>query len=246
MLCFARVHRSFLVAPRYLSKHTFNGTHACSVSQSIHSYDCSMPELMSLAQKEMVLINNFITEDEEQCLMKDIEPKWKRLKYQFDHWDDAIQGYRETEVSNWSETSSNILNRLRNAAFAEKDSQRALVHVLDLAEDGYIKPHVDSVKFCGRVIAGLSLLTPSVMRLINEKDKSKQITVLLNRRSLYIMRDSIRFEYTHEILKNEESLFRGTNIPKGRRMSVICRSEPISDDCNDSGNLFKVIKLNPD
>ena len=28
------------------------------------------------------------------------------------------------------------------------------MHILDLHEDGYIKPHVDAVRFCGNTIAG--------------------------------------------------------------------------------------------
>ncbi|CAN0326924.1 unnamed protein product, partial [Phaeothamnion confervicola] len=38
-------------------------------------------------------------------------------------------------------------------------------HAIDLAPEGFIKPHVDSVKFSGRVVAGLSLVSAAVMRL---------------------------------------------------------------------------------
>lgn len=62
------------------------------------------------------------------------------------------------------------------------------VHVLDLHENGFIKLHVDSTRFCGNTIAGLSLMGDCVMRLQNEKDKDKCAKVLLKRRSLYIMR----------------------------------------------------------
>lgn len=34
-----------------------------------------------------------------------------------------------------------------------------------------------------------------------------------------------RYKYNHEILKSEESYFEGRHIPKGRRISIICRSE---------------------
>jgi hypothetical protein len=42
---------------------------------------------------------------------------------------------------------------------------RLQVHVLDLHPEGYILPHVDSIKFSGGVVAGLSLLSTSIMRL---------------------------------------------------------------------------------
>ena len=52
----------------------------------------------------------------------------------------------------------------------------------------YIKPHIDSVKFCGGVIAGVSLLSSSVMKLMHHEDVSRWIMALLPPRSLYIMR----------------------------------------------------------
>jgi alkylated DNA repair protein alkB family protein 7 len=38
-------------------------------------------------------------------------------------------------------------------------------HVLDLKKEGCIRPHVDSVKFSGGLVAGLSLLSPCTLRL---------------------------------------------------------------------------------
>ncbi|CAG2055451.1 unnamed protein product, partial [Timema podura] len=99
----------------------------------------------------------------------------------------AIHGFRETERLKWNENNMKILQRVREVAFPSGSSQLSLVHVLDLAEKGFIKPHVDSVRFCGNTITGLSLLSDSVMRLVHEKKKENIIDVLLRRRSLYIM-----------------------------------------------------------
>lgn len=49
--------------------------------------------------------------------------------------------------------------------------------------------------------------------------------ILLKRYSLYIMAHSARYNFTHEILKNEESVFRNENVIKERRISIICRNE---------------------
>ena len=38
-------------------------------------------------------------------------------------------------------------------------------HVVDLAKDGHIGAHVDSIKFSGGIVAGLSLLSQRTMRL---------------------------------------------------------------------------------
>ncbi|KAG6930337.1 alkB -like protein 7 [Chelydra serpentina] len=102
----------------------------------------------------------------------------------------AIHGFRETEIAQWSEESREILQRVRDMAFPPGVSQLSLVHVLDLDKTGYIKPHIDSVKFCGCTIAGLSLLSSSVMRLVSEQNPEDWMDLFLPRRSLYILREA--------------------------------------------------------
>ena len=61
-------------------------------------------------------------------------------------------GYRETEKLHWVEpTSVALIERLRAAMAAAAGEGVELetiqeIHVLDLAADGEIKPHIDSVK----------------------------------------------------------------------------------------------------
>lgn len=120
---------------------------------------------------------------------------------------------------------------------------------MDLAEKGWIKPHIDAVRvscsnlfaflefllsfvfqFCGDTIAGLSLLTDSVMRLVHGKNKDFYADVFLKRRSLYILTGTARYDYTHEILPTDIGFFKGVPVRKTRRMSVICRNEPNEKD----------------
>lgn len=49
-----------------------------------------------------------------------------------------------------------ILDRVRKEAFPEGKSQLKHVHVLDLSADGYIKPHIDSVKVSVRLLMSVS------------------------------------------------------------------------------------------
>lgn len=58
----------------------------------------------------------------------------------------AIHGYRETERSKWNEENSRIIDKVRKKAFPPGTPQLAYVHVLDLTAEGWIKPHVDSVR----------------------------------------------------------------------------------------------------
>lgn len=68
----------------------------------------------------------------------------------------AITGYRETEKLDWSSENQDIIERVRLKAFGSSNHGDILpsTHILDLASDGVIKPHVDSVRFCGDTIAG--------------------------------------------------------------------------------------------
>uniref|UniRef100_A0A182T129 Alpha-ketoglutarate-dependent dioxygenase AlkB-like domain-containing protein n=1 Tax=Anopheles maculatus TaxID=74869 RepID=A0A182T129_9DIPT len=94
--------------------------------------------------KDMRVLERFVDEKEESSLLEEIEPYLKRLRYEFDHWDDAIHGYRETERKHWYPANRAILDRIVSIAFEE--TAMPYVHVLDLAEEGVIKPHVDSVR----------------------------------------------------------------------------------------------------
>ncbi|XP_064842943.1 alpha-ketoglutarate-dependent dioxygenase alkB homolog 7, mitochondrial [Oncorhynchus masou masou] len=187
----------------------------------------STGELVQRLRGQVEVRTEFISEEEEGALMKELEPGLRKKRYEFDHWDDAIHGYRETERAQWGAVCEGVMDRLRAVAFSEGSPLLGPVHVLDLDKAGYIKPHIDSVKFCGSTIAGLSLLSDSVMRLVREDEPAECLTLFLPRRSLYILRDQARYKFTHEILKDDESLFSGQRVPRHRRISVICRNLPV-------------------
>ncbi|KAK7586133.1 hypothetical protein V9T40_004009 [Parthenolecanium corni] len=191
----------------------------------IYIHPCCPQSYHDLIKRNVSLHPDFVSEAEENSLLDEIEPIISRRRYEFDHWDDVIHGYRETDWSSWNSTNAGVFDRVRATAFSRKGNLISPIHILDLSETGWIKPHVDSVRFCGNIIAGLSLLSDSVMRFVMEENKSVVFDVLLQRRSLYVMKDEIRYKFLHEILKDEESFFCGTRIEKGRRISLICRNE---------------------
>lgn len=107
----------------------------------------------------MLIIEDFLTEPEEEALFAEVDPYMKRLRYEFDHWDDvslmqvyintfssrqqqAIHGFRETERQKWYPDNKKIIDRVNATAFI--GSILPHIHVLDLADKGVIKPHVDS------------------------------------------------------------------------------------------------------
>ncbi len=109
------------------------------------------------------------------------------------------------------------------------------VHVLDLQPEpsGRIDNHVDSVKFSGEVVAGLSLLSPAVMRLRHETS-DRVVDLFLPERSLYILSGESRYNWGHAIVSREGATgepgfrpvtFRGHPVTRGRRISIIFRDE---------------------
>jgi len=179
------------------------------------------------------LWTDFISDDEECQLAKEVERDLKRQQYEKDHWDEAIIGFREAERKHWNPANQSVIDRLRERSFSTGCKQLPYVHVLDLAEDGYIKPHIDSVRFCGDTVAILSLLSDCVLKLVHDQDKSKIVHCLVPRRSLYILRGTSRYDYTHEILANHESLFKAEKIFKTRRISLVCRNDVTAHSRSD-------------
>ncbi|XP_065213644.1 alpha-ketoglutarate-dependent dioxygenase alkB homolog 7, mitochondrial [Planococcus citri] len=213
--------------PLSLTKYSTQ-SNTSSISSNIpFNYDISAEShhYTDVFLRDMTIVPDFISETEENALFDEAQTDLRSKRYEYDHWDDAIIGFRELERLQWNTENQKIIERVRKFAFPPSCGLIHHVHVLDLHESGYIKPHVDSVKFCGNTIAGISLLSDSIMRLIMEENKSIKLDVLLPRRSLYIMRDDVRFKFTHEILKKDESVFKGMKIDRGRRISIICRNE---------------------
>lgn len=46
-------------------------------------------ETKTTVSSTFILFRNFITKTEEEVLKKEVDPHLKRLKYEFDHWDDV-------------------------------------------------------------------------------------------------------------------------------------------------------------
>ncbi|XP_060037518.1 alpha-ketoglutarate-dependent dioxygenase alkB homolog 7, mitochondrial isoform X1 [Erinaceus europaeus] len=89
-----------------------------------------------------------------------------------------------------------------------------------------LSPPRPDPQFCGDTIAGLSLLSAGVMRLRHVQQPGQWLELLLEPGSLYVLRGPARYDFSHEILPDGESFFGERRVPRGRRISVICRSQP--------------------
>jgi len=71
-------------------------THVRHVSTGLSSAEnnidylvCSDKDTYNILSKDMKIIYDFISEEEESNILKEIEPYFKRLKYESSHWDDV-------------------------------------------------------------------------------------------------------------------------------------------------------------
>ena len=98
--------------------------------------------LISKYENDFTFINDFITIQEEQSLIKTIDPYFKKKKYEGNHWDSVIIGYKEIELNT---TKFNI----ESQEIIKSCQQRIVEHIkqpmiylplhgIDLNPDGYI------------------------------------------------------------------------------------------------------------
>lgn len=163
---------------------------------------------------------NAISVEEEASLLTDVDRFFIRKRYEGGHFDKVITQYREVQKQArfFSEDNRQVLKRVRDTVFPP-DAQLLPVHILDLAAEGEIGPHVDHVEYSGRFIVGLSLLTDAVMTL-RHQHSDVLARILLPRRSLYVMVDESRYDWEHAIPLQE----------KGRRVSLLFRDRA-EEDC---------------
>ena len=152
-----------------------------------------------LGPQAVQVVSDAISPVEEASLMAELDPVLRRRRYARDHWDNVIVGYKEVERPVWNDhanerTVDSVRRRIESMAGAHLPPNPNFlpVHVVDLDNDGYITPHVDSVrqtltkwsratpslltaaallapapqvKFSGGLVCGISLLSAAVMTL---------------------------------------------------------------------------------
>jgi alkylated DNA repair protein alkB family protein 7 len=163
-----------------------------------------------------------------------------RRRYEKGHWDAVIIKYKETELSDESSLSldsQSILNRIREQLLQchfDDDRKKQVTwlpcHAIDLHPDGALNAHVDSVRFSGDIVGGLSLLSPSIMRLKPEAEgESGHVDLFLPPLSLYVLSGPSRFSYTHELLPTGDT-FNGVAVEREHRLSVIFRDAKVGNE----------------
>jgi alkylated DNA repair protein alkB family protein 7 len=165
-------------------------------------------------------------------------------RYEKGHWDAVITLYKEIELPDNSFDSPEIpelFQRVRSHLASQVPPECTWLpcHAIDLKQDGELTAHVDSIKFSGGLVAGISLLTPSIMRLIPDQQTAEQagwVDIYLPPLSLYVLTGVGRYSYTHELLPSGATFESNTNtgnqitVERGHRLSVIFRDAKTEKD----------------
>ncbi|KAL8013381.1 putative alpha-ketoglutarate-dependent dioxygenase alkB 7 [Plasmopara halstedii] len=197
--------------------------------QSVFNLDTTHFHDSLVSDDDLQIELDVITKDEEKVLSDECYHILKRRRYEISHWDNVILNFKEMERSRWSTETQRILQKVRETAILPKElTYFSAVHVIELAEDGYIKPHVDSIKFSGRVVAGLNLLSPCIMRF-REVNGDSVIDAYLQRRSMYMVTGRIRYHYTHEIMPGIQIFRQKVIVKRTSRISIMLRDEYLEE-----------------
>jgi len=157
-----------------------------------------------------------------------------RRRYEQGHWDAVITDYKEVELGDEStlstlsqQTLDKCREELRNRHL-KPSAQFLPCHAIALR--GQLKAHVDSIRFSGSMVAGISLLSSSIMRLVpaNNNGNKHWIDLCLPPLSLYVLTGMSRYDYTHELLEGTAT-FQHANtasvihVQRDQRLSIIFR-----------------------
>ena len=132
----------------------------------------------------------FVSEEEEARLVAEADRRLRALPYEDGHFDDVIHHFRELlGFRHIAPENAAVLARAeaRTRALCGDDPDFVFlpVHILDLHPTGYILPHLDN--YCGRTVAGVSLLSETVMRLTRRDRPDAVVELHLPRRSYYCL-----------------------------------------------------------
>jgi len=201
-----------------------------------------------------VVYNDFISNDDGRALVDVLQARTRRRRYEKGHWDAVITDYKEIELDESSledplkKVVDQVRNQLTKRHFSNSESlpdniQWLPPHGIDLKREGELKAHVDSVRFSGDLVAGISLLSSGIMRLkpeneeesestastteVNHKKPKEWVDLYLPPLSLYVLSGVSRYRYSHELLPSG-SVFHAPNdeqiqVMRDRRFSIIFR-----------------------
>ena len=207
------------------------------------------PESVTDVEVPCCVFPDVVTAAEAECIAVRAQEAFRRVEAAEGHYDNLITQYKEfyrfgdeqelrcgaSEVGGgihadyrlggWPGEARAALLRCRNiaAAFTSVPIQPR-VHFLQLAADGFIRPHADDTTNSSAVVCGLTLLSARVMSLNNPRYSDQRVDMLLAPRSFYCLWGSARTEWLHSV----DCEVDGPAIPRGPSQAAF--TDPIAFD----------------
>lgn len=140
--------------------------------------------------------------------------------FQKGHYDNVIRDYREMHLSSWGESQTLELSRILKRLHTLYPSKNTQTHILHLASEGEILPHIDNTSSSGTWILAISLGAARVLHMEEANALTpKKFDVLLTSGSVYLQRDNVRYHWKHSLMHPYESISRA----RGQRVSIVVR-----------------------
>lgn len=165
---------------------------------------------------------DYVSEEEEAAIMKIIDSNpWSTaisrrqqhyglVYYHTRHNLASIQPINQPTAVLPLEAFDFIVKRLIEDGFFPKEDPPTQCLVNEYIEQQRIASHVDNPDAFGDVVVSLSLVQPCYMTMRLEEDESQETRVLMERRSLLVMRDDARFKWKHGITAKKHFIIPNT------------------------------------
>jgi alkylated DNA repair dioxygenase AlkB len=176
----------------------------------------------------LTYLPNYITSSEHdavlrvidaQIWMTDLKRRVQHYGYRYDYRARAVTS--DMYLGALPDWLADLGNRLHADGHIALPPTQVIINEY-LAGQG-IAPHVDCEPCFGDTIISLSLGSACVMNFSHLKSDT-EIPVLLEPRSLVIMRGESRYDWKHGIPARKSDVYHGETIPRGRRVSVTFRT----------------------
>lgn len=174
------------------------------------------------------IIHEYITPDEEKKLLNQInKSEWvvdyqRRLQY-YNYRNELFEPYDLIPIPN---KIPKYLDRLIDQMVSDKiiDQRPDQVIINEYKPGEGLRPHFDRKDYYQNVIIGISLGSGTIMEFYKNKPVPEKKKIYIPPRSLYILKDDVRYIWKHGIPSRKYDEVNGKKIPRNTRISITFRN----------------------